>query len=60
MMQIMSCEPLAIRKGDMPQDVMLRIQLTNESNVQTEEIMNSYLERNEQKLVKGTVFKTVL
>ena len=60
MMQIMSCEPLAIRKGDMPQDVMLRIQLTNESNVQTEEIMNSYLERNEQKLVKGTVIKTEL
>ena len=59
-MQIMSYQPLTLRKGEMPQDTVLRIQLTNESMGETKELMENYFTQTEHKPLKGTAFKTVL
>ncbi len=61
MMQIMSYEPLAYRKSEMPASgYALRLQFTSETGSQTEEVIKSYLRHTESRALKGTTFKGVL
>ena len=61
MMQIMSYEPLAYRKSEMPaHGYALRLQFTSETASQTEEIIKNYLRHTESRSLKGTTFKGVL
>ena len=61
MMQIMSYEPLAHRKNEIPASgYTLRLQFTNETASQTEEVLQNYLRHTERKALKGTTFKGVL
>lgn len=61
MMQIMSYEPLAHRKNEMPASgYTLRLQFTNETASQTEEVIKNYLRHTENRALKGTTFKGVL
>ena len=61
MMQIMSYEPLALRKSEMlANGYTLRLQFTSETASQTEEVIKSYLRHTENRALKGTTFKGVL
>lgn len=60
MMQIMSCKPLALKSNEWLKNGVLRIQLTNESKLQTEEILREYLRGHQQTKMKGITFKPVL
>ena len=60
MMQIMSYEPLAIRKGELANNRILRIQFTNENATRVEEVMAHYLGHGESGPLKGAMFKAVL
>lgn len=61
MMQIMSYEPLVHRKNEIPASgYTLRLQFTNETASQTEEVIKNYLRHTESKTLKGTTFKGVL
>lgn len=60
MMQIMSYEPLVLKSNEWLQNGVLRIQLTNESKSQTEEILRSYVQEHQSIKIKGINFKPVL
>lgn len=61
MMQIMSYEPLVHKKNEIPTSgYTLRLQFTNETASQTEEVIKNYLRHTESKTLKGTTFKGVL
>ena len=60
MMQIMSYEPLALKANEWLSNGVLRIQLTNESKVQTEEILRGYFKERQLSKIKGITFKPVL
>lgn len=60
MMQIMSYEPIVIRKGEMLQHTVLRIQLIKETKEETHQIMQSYFGHEGVKPLKGVAFKNVL
>ena len=60
MMQIMSYEPLVLRKGELPHQAVLRIQFTNEDIALVKEVMAHYLGQSESRPLKGAMFKTVL
>ncbi len=60
MMQIMSYEPLVLRKGELSNDSVLRIQFTNEQASRVEEVLVHYLGHGESGPLKGAMFKSVL
>ena len=61
MMQIMSYEPMVLKKNEISAEgYKLRLQFTNETAKQTEEIIRIYLRRAESNALKGTTFKGVL
>lgn len=61
MMQIMSYEPLVMKKNEVPAGgYKLRLQFTNETAAQTEEVMKGFLRDEDLKTLKGTSFKGVL
>lgn len=59
-MHLMSYEPIMIKKSELPMSGYLRIQLTNESTYQTEEVLHYYLRNTDSHSLKGTSFKGVL
>ncbi|MBE6022735.1 MAG: U32 family peptidase [Cellulosilyticum sp.] len=59
-MQLMSYEPLMLRKSELPQNAVLRIQLTNETGEKTKVVMESYFGQVEVQGLKGAMFKNVL
>lgn len=58
-MQIMSFEPLALRKSEMKEQYTWRFQFTHENREETQQVLLSYLKPGYQ-AVSGTVFKSVL
>lgn len=60
MMQIMSYEPLALKANEWLSNGVLRIQLTNESQLQAEEILRGYFKERQLAKLKGITFKPVL
>lgn len=60
MMQIMSYEPLVLRKGELSSNRVLRIQFTNEDCSKVQEVMSHYLGCGESGPLKGAMFKAVL
>lgn len=59
-MHLMSHEPIMIKKDELPMSGYLRIQFTNESACQIEEVLQYYLRNMDAHSLKGTSFKGVL
>lgn len=58
-MQILSYEPLAMRKNELKDNYIWRFQFTKETGLQVEDVLNSYLKVGFDH-VEGITFKTVL
>ena len=58
-MQILSYEPLAIKKGELKEAYTWRFQFTKESPAEVEAVLNSFLSVGYEQ-VDGVAFKSVL